>query len=382
MNRFVGLLLLAAIACSGTLFSADRVEAHSQSYGFLRATVHDNSISGQVELAVRDLDLAYALDADGDGNVTWGELRKRESEIAPVVLRGISIGTAGAPCDLVPAPIAIDSRGGENYAIFPFTGACESPGGRVRIGYDLMFGSDAQHRGLVDLARGSIGRSTVMTPEARVAVIDLSSDNRLDVFRSFVPHGANHIWTGFDHLLFLATLLLSAVVMRSGDRWQAVETFGGAAWATTKVVTAFTLAHSITLSAAAFNLVELPTRFVESIIAISVAAAAINNLFPIVTRRLWIAAFAFGLMHGLGFAGTLADLGLPPTRKLVALLAFNLGVEFGQLAVVAVLLPVLFLIRRSVTYTQLALPAGSAIIAAIGILWFLQRATEMSIIPG
>lgn len=382
MNRLVTLLLAAVIACAVTLLSVGRIEAHSQSYGFLRATVHEKSISGQVELAVRDLDLAYALDTNGDGNVTWGELRKRESEIAPVVLRRISIGPAGAPCNLVPAPIAIDSRGGENYAIFPFTGACELPSGRVRVGYDLMFGSDAQHRGLVDLVKGSIGRSTVMTPETRVAVIDLDSDNRLDVFRSFMSHGAHHIWTGFDHMLFLATLLLSAVVMRSDDRWQAVETFGGAAWATTRVVTAFTLAHSITLSAAVFNLVDLPTRFVESVIAISIAVAAINNLFPIVTRRLWIAAFAFGLMHGLGFAGALSDLGLPPTRKLVALLAFNLGVEFAQLAVVAVLLPILFLIRRSVTYTQVALPAGSAIIVAISILWFLQRATDMSIIPG
>jgi len=382
VSRFIALFLSAAIIIYGTLFSASCVEAHSQSYGFLRATVDDNHVSGQVELAVRDLDLAYALDADGDGNVTWGELRKRESELASLVLRGISIGPANAPCDLGPGVIAIDSRGGENYAIFPFTGACKVLGSQVRVGYDLMFGSDAQHRGLVDVSKGSIGRSTVMTPETRVAVLDLESDNRLDVLRSFISHGAHHIWTGFDHMLFLATLLLSAVVMRSGNMWQAVETFGGAIWATTRVVTAFTLAHSITLSAAAFSVVELPSRFVESVIAISVAVAAINNLLPVVSRRVWVAAFAFGLMHGFGFASALTDFGLPPTRKLVALFAFNVGVEFGQLAVVAGLLPVLFLIRRSVTYTQIALPAGSVIIMVIGFLWFLQRATGMNIIPG
>jgi len=382
MNRFLVLLPSAAIAFSGTLFSASCVEAHSQSYGFLRATVQDNHVSGQVELAVRDLDLAYALDADGNGNVTWGELRKRESELASLVLRKILIGPADAPCDLAPGAIAIDSRGGENYAIFPFTGACTLLGGQVRVGYDLMFGLDAQHRGLVDLGRGSVGRSTVMTPETRVAVLDLESDSRLEVLRSFISHGVHHIWAGFDHMLFLATLLLSAVVMRSGNKWQAVETFGGAAWATTRVVTAFTLAHSITLSAAAFSIVELPSRFVESIIAVSVAVAAINNIVPVVSRRLWVAAFAFGLVHGFGFAGALTDFGLPSTRKLVTLFAFNVGVELGQLAVVAGLLPVLFLIRRSVTYTQVALPAASAIIGVIGLLWFLQRATGMDIIPG
>jgi HupE / UreJ protein len=381
MSRFTALFLPASIILSGTLFPASCVEAHSQSYGFLRATVYDNRVSGQVELAVRDLDLAYALDDDGDGNVTWGELRKRETELASLVLRRLSIGPASAPCDLAPGAIAIDSRGGENYAIFPFAGACKVLGSQVRVGYDLLFGSDAQHRGLVDLSKGGIGRSTVMTPETRVAVLDLESDNRFDVLRSFTLLGAHHIWAGFDHMLFLATLLLSAVVIRSGKVWHAVETLGGAVWATTRVVTAFTLAHSITLSAAAFSVVELPSRLVESIIAVSVAVAAINNIFPVVSR-VWVAAFAFGLIHGFGFASALTDFGLPPTRTLIALFAFNVGVEFGQLAVVAGLLPVLFLMRRSVAYTQVALPAGSAIIVVIGFLWFLQRAAGVSIIPG
>lgn len=382
MNCFVAFSISATISFSGALFSATCVEAHTQSYGFLRATVHDDHVSGQLELAVRDLDLVYALDADGDGNVTWGELRKRESELASLVLHKISIGLAKAPCDLVPGAIAIDSRGGENYAIFPFTGACEVLGSQVRVGYDLMFGSDAQHRGLVDLGNGDVGRSTVMTPETRVAVFDLESDNRLDVIRSFISHGAHHIWNGYDHMLFLVTLLLPAVVMRSGNVWRPVETLGGAVWATTCVVTAFTLAHSITLSAAAFGIVELPSRLVECVIAISVAVAAINNLFPIVSRRAWIAVFVFGLMHGFGFASVLTDLGLPPARKLVALFAFNVGVELGQLAVVAGLLPALFLMRRSATYTHVALPAGSTVIVIIGFMWFVQRATGMNIIPG
>src|SRR5262245_36346188 len=105
MNRVLVLLSSAAIAFSGTLFSVRCVEAHSQSDGFSRATVQDNRVSGQVELAVRDLDLAYALDADRNGDVTWGELRKRESELGLLVLRKISIGPAGAPCDLAPGPI-------------------------------------------------------------------------------------------------------------------------------------------------------------------------------------------------------------------------------------------------------------------------------------
>src|SRR5262245_66457831 len=107
MNRLSAFFLSVAMVFSGTLFSTTSVEAHTQSYGFLRATVHDDHVSGQLELAVRDLDLAYTLDADGDGNVIWGELRKRESELAPLVLRRISIGPASAPCELVSGAIAI-----------------------------------------------------------------------------------------------------------------------------------------------------------------------------------------------------------------------------------------------------------------------------------
>jgi HupE / UreJ protein len=136
------------------------------------------------------------------------------------------------------------------------------------------------------------------------------------------------------------------------------------------------------LSAAASGIVELPSRLVECVIAASVAVAAINNLFPVVSRRTWIAAFVFGLMHGFGFASVLTDLGLPPAGKLVGLFAFNVGVELGQLAIVAGLLPAFFLMRRSATYTQVALPAGSMVIMLIGCTWLLQRVTGMNIIPG
>lgn len=381
MKRIM-IALAAAIGLSAISFIPMPATAHTQSYGFLHVYVEKNHVSGQLELAVRDLDIAYGLDANGDGKVTWGELRLREAEIAGFALQKISIGPADEPCDLDAKDIAIDSRGGENYAIIPFMGTCEALGSQVRVGYDLMFSVDAQHRGLVDITRGEIGRSTVMTPEARVAVLDLDSNNLLDVSRSFISHGAHHIWTGYDHMLFLTTLLLSAVVWRSANKWRPVESFTGTVWATAKVVTAFTLAHSITLSAAALGIVQLPARVVESVIAASVAIAAVNNLFPIVSRRIWIAAFIFGLMHGFGFASVLTDLGLPPARKLVALFSFNVGVELGQLTVVAGLLPILFLLRRTGAYTRVALPAGSMVIAVIGFLWFLQRATGTSIIFG
>jgi hypothetical protein len=171
------------------------------------------------------------------------------------------------------------------------------------------------------------------------------------------------------------TLLLSAVLIRTGHEWRPVEGFSAAFWSTAKVVTAFTLAHSVTLSVAAFGLIELPSRLVESVIALSIVVAAINNLFPVVTRKLWVAAFVFGLMHGFGFATVLNEFGLPPDRKLTALLAFNVGVEFGQLAIVVAVLPILFFARRSLAYTRVVMPVGSVLIALVATLWLVERAT-------
>ena len=112
-----------------------------------------------------------------------------------------------------------------------------------------------------------------------------------------------------------------------------------------KVVTAFTVAHSITLSLAALGVISLPSRLVESAIAASVVLAALNNVCPVVYGGRWIIAFCFGLIHGFGFASVLTDLGLPQDSLLLALVAFNLGVELGQLAIVAVFLPIAYALR-------------------------------------
>jgi hypothetical protein len=154
-----------------------------------------------------------------------------------------------------------------------------------------------------------------------------------------------------------------------------VDDLADAFWSIAKVVTAFTLAHSITLSVAAFGIVELPSRFVESAIAASVAVAAVNNIYPVITRRLWAVAFAFGLIHGFGFASVLSEFGLPADRELVALVSFNVGVEMGQLVIVAALLPILFLARRSIAYTRFVMPVGSLAISMIALIWFVERVT-------
>ena len=148
-----------------------------------------------------------------------------------------------------------------------------------------------------------------------------------------------------------------------------------------RIVTAFTLAHSITLSLAALSVVTLPSRLVESTIALSVVLAALNNLWPLVGGRRWAVAFGFGLIHGFGFASVLADLGLPRDALVLALVGFNLGVELGQLAIVTLFLPVAYGLRHTWIYRRIIFSGGSALIALVAAVWLLERAFVLKLMP-
>ena len=174
--------------------------------------------------------------------------------------------------------------------------------------------------------------------------------------RAMLLVGIAHILTGYDHLVFLACLLMA----------------GGRVRFLVGIVSAFTVAHSITLVLAAMRVVTLPARFVEPAIAISIAYVAIENLVADPGRRRWPTAFGFGLIHGFGFAGTLDMLGLPLGQWLVAVFAFNVGVEIGQLAVVAIALPLVIAIARSSRHAQVVRYASSAVLG-LAVFWFVER---------
>jgi hypothetical protein len=194
---------------------------------------------------------------------------------------------------------------------------------------------------------------------------------------------------GFDHILFLLSLLLPAVLIRRARGamaqpglirgWRAVDRFKPAFWEVFQIVTAFTIAHSITLSLAALGVITLPTRLTESAIALSVILAALNNLYPLFQRRRWMVAFAFGLIHGFGFASVLADLGLPRDALLLALVGFNLGVEVGQLVIVSAFLPTAYALRRTAFYQRMIFLGGSALICVVATGWLIERAFNLKL---
>jgi hydrogenase/urease accessory protein HupE len=190
---------------------------------------------------------------------------------------------------------------------------------------------------------------------------------------AFVKEGIWHIWTGYDHILFLIALLLPGVLRRRAAGWEPRRDVRLVLGEVLKTVTAFTLAHSITLSLAALGIVHLPARFVEMAIAASVIVAALNNIVPVWCDRSWLVAFGFGLLHGFGFANALTDLGLHRGALAKTLFGFNAGVEIGQLAIVALFLPLALSLRNREFYRHRLLPAGSVAIGLVAAAWFVER---------
>ena len=367
-------------------------QAHKPSDSYLTITVAEGAVTGRWDIALRDLDFAIGLDADGDGAITWGEVRARHAEIAAYALARLSIRADGADapagagaavqsCTIDVGAQAIDDHTDGSYSVLPLTIHCPQLPKRLTIGYRLFADLDPQHRGLLNLQAGGVARSAVLGPQAPVQSFDLNEASRLRQFLDYLRDGVWHIWIGFDHILFLLSLLLPAVLVWGGRQWRGAQTFGAAFWSVVRVVTAFTAAHSITLTLATLGYVSLPSRWVESAIAASVVLAALNNVWPVFHGRRWMVAFGFGLVHGFGFASVLVDLGLPRDALALALVGFNLGVEDGQLAIVAVFLPLAYSLRRSWFYRRLVMVGGSLVIALLAAVWLCERLFMFKVLP-
>jgi hypothetical protein len=363
-SRIAALVLLLAMATTA--------QAHIASNGFLTLNVEGSRLSGAVELAMRDAELAVGLDDNRDGRITWGEVRAHQRDLELYMRRTLVIGDRATRCLEEFAAVEINERVDGNYVWLPFTAACGSSQlAKLSVDYRLMQDIDPSHRGLMTITAWGTTQTAVLNGEQSIA---LDHPSAWLAFSEYLKTGIWHIWSGIDHLLFLLSLLLPAVLRRRDQHWEAVPLAKPAFLNILKVVTAFTVAHSVTLSLAALDVVRLPSRLTESVIAASIIVAALNNIFPKVTEGRWRIAFAFGLLHGFGFASVLADMGLPPGARALSLVSFNLGVETGQLAVVLAVMPMAYAIRATRFYRQTVMQWGSSAIAVLAFVWLIQRA--------
>jgi hypothetical protein len=379
----IGIRVTTIIAIAAALLGSGlSAQAHTQSTAFLTLRVTDQAIGGEWHLAIRDLEDAIGLDANEDGSVTWEELHAREPSISAYASSHLHIMSEGRPGSMRISHLLVDNHSDGAYAVLRFTlEGLERPP-VLQLSYQAFFDIDPKHRGLLRLEQAGTTQLAVFAPETASQTFELTKNVKTRVpFSSFVNEGIWHIWRGYDHILFLLALLLPGVLRRRKGAWEPVLAVRPAVANVLQIVTAFTVAHSITLSLAALGVVQPPTKWIEATIAASVVLAAFNNLVPFFSERGWLVAFGFGLLHGFGFANALRDLGLQHGQLALTLFGFNLGVEIGQLAIVALFLPIALSLRRVMFYPRVVLRLGSAAILIISATWLAERVLDFKWLP-
>jgi hypothetical protein len=355
-----------------SLLLATTAFAHkgSDSYWTLRADGAE--VTGRIDVALRDLDALLGLDTNGDGQLTWGEVKAKEPALRAVLTSALTI-TQQAPCPLELGAFRVISHSDGAYLAVPTTARCPSKVDSLDVGYTLLFDVDAQHRGLLSVSGESGGNWSAFTSNRRTQPATFTAVSASEQTGVAFLEGVHHIAIGWDHLCFLFALLLPSVLRRESGTWLERPAFKPTLLDVTKVVTAFTVAHSITLGLAAFGVVNPNSQWVEVAIAVSVAMAAFNNLVPFVPETRWSLAFSLGLMHGFGFVAAIRDLGANGPSMWLSVFGFNLGVEAGQLAIVAAFVPVAWALRSHKVYRSIVMPLGSAVILGIALYWTAER---------
>jgi hypothetical protein len=373
MSTWVRILVATSLLALVTI-AALPLRAHQAADSLLALRIEGDEFRGKWDIAIRDLEHAIGLDFDRDRKVTWGEIESRQDEIGAYALARLRLATTTAVCDTALNELLIDEHGGVSYASLQIAGVCPAAIQTLDIGYNLMFDLDALHRAFVSIDSVSAAFTRVLSPDARHWHLAIDSPDRLRQFASYVDEGMHHIWGGIDHLLFLLTLMFGTLIRRVGRTWQIEPSLRDGAIRVLGIVSAFTLAHSITLSLAAYDVLSLATRLVETVIAASIIFAALNNVFQLVTGKIWVLALTFGLIHGFGFAGALGDLGLESGSIVMPLMGFNLGVELGQgVVTIAFSLIVATLHRLNFKPHPAAATAGQFAVACIATMWLIDR---------
>ena len=376
------------------LLLAGKTEAHAPDQSYLYLRIYKESIAGRFEMTAKDMNKAMGLNLPD--RLTM-EIIQPHLETIYTYLKNRSDFKAdtGTPYTVrFVEPTVLNLKEMEDFVRFHFEldGVDVVPE-NLEILYNLLFDKDPRHRGLLIIEYnwklGVVDNealfSNVYSPENTQQTLSLAEASIWKGFVALVKLGVWHIWIGLDHILFIVALILPAVVRRKEDEfvplslstardgWYPVERFKPAFFYILKIITFFTIAHSITLALAALDIINLPSWLVESIIAFSIALAALHNIKPLIKGKEWLIAFGFGLFHGFGFASVLGEKGLSGDYMILSLLGFNLGVEIGQVLIICMIFPILFLIRRLKIYPAV-IKYGSIVLIFIALYWFVERA--------
>jgi hypothetical protein len=384
--RLIPLAWLAAL-----LLPVRPAAAHQTSMKQLELRVAERS--AELTLRASFDDVASAVGRDPAG-LPRAELLA-DPGVLPTLTGWVRLSAGDAPCAAQPASLRDDDRDAR-YLVARWRVDCPQATHTLTFDLTSFFTLDATHTMVLHFEGQGASLDTVIGVDDSPLTVRLTSPPRS--FLRWMRLGMDHIFGGADHLCFVITLLISAVLVRAPDRragsrrpdggtssegragtWQ-VRSLRMTLRSSALLITAFSVAHSLTLLAASLGWVVLPSRLVETVIAASIVyAAAENALRPDAPRR-WMLVFGFGLIHGLGFASALREL-LSSDRVIVSLLAFNLGVEVGQLVVVTIALPLLLGLAKVLgpdRYRARFLPLSSILLGSLALMWSLERAFDLA----
>lgn len=381
-SPIIGLLLFAILL--GSLFPS-LAQSHARRENYVWVNIEEDHVSGRFEINRIDLNAKLQVNLAVDDAELLVEVKKTAPVVQNYLLKNFSLSFNGQQQDIqFQEPSVFQDNGQFVQYHFRVDGVPEDD--RVLIQNTVFLGEtflkeDPLHRSVIvleynkyrNLEFGHESSALVFGPHAQELTLNVAEQPKLLVLEDFFNQGLLHIWTGFDHMLFLLTLLLTAVLVRQEAAWQPVARVRDAFFNTFKIITIFTVSHSITLGMAILGLVNVPIGPVEAIIAASIIVVALNNIFVFFGANRWLLIFVFGLVHGLGFASALGNLQFRNVRIEKKLIMFNVGIEVGQIAVVLLVLPVLFSLRKRLIYRSAIMPAVSALAVLLATYWLSTR---------
>jgi len=296
---------------------------------------------------------------------------KHKSKILDYIQKNLQIKNGKNICKLIPTLFQIEN---EIALQTEFLVKCKEPIENLHMRFNLFFEFDTTQEGVMQLLTPNDEKLFIFSPHQREYHLQLTTPSQKHDFQNFIIEGVWHIWEGIDHILFLLMLLLPSVLVKNSFKETLIDVL--------KIVTAFTLSHSITLSLSMFHILNPPEQIIETLIAISVLLTALNNIYPLVSfKKEWLLAFAFGFIHGFGFANAMHEMHLQTANFASAVFGFNIGVEIGQIIIVITLLPFLYKLSSKSFYKSRFMPFLSLFVAAIALLWAIDRAFSLHFMP-
>ncbi len=347
MKRAIPGLILAALVLPFP------TSAHTFSTSYSKYRVDGNHVYVQFMLSLSDLHNGPNLDKNNDGAVSDAEFKDGVPLLFEAITNNYHVAAPDPPVEstienavLLGEAVKLDIR-------YTFSNDVKM----IKVSSSLERLTQPDHRHLFRIGEGDDTREAVIDAARPSLDVDVEGPKFLQTVRDFVKLGMLHIFTGYDHLAFLVGLLLMTTTLLS----------------LLKIVTSFTIAHSITLALATFQVLSLPARLIESLIALSIAYVAIENFTGRTLVHRWKIAFGFGLVHGFGFSNVLREMELTRRTLAISLFSFNVGVEIGQLIFVSLLFPLVIHLAAS-RWKEQVLSTASLSIMCLGFYWFVQRA--------